>query len=974
MPPRLLPFRLSLLAFLAWVTSAFAQTNPVPQPLPYSQDFGTAAFTTPPAGIGAWNGLSGGTLSSEAAAAGSAPNGDASISAQTAATTTGGSFGLANGGNARFYIQTSSNATNGANQLALALNTTGAGLVNLAYDVEIISAQPRTIGVLCQYRVGTSGAWATLSPTNAGLNPYSQAAGTAGVKTSVQVTLPPAAANVPVVQIRWATWRGTESGNSSGVAIDNIVASSGVLPPSLSASVTPGTVSEGAGANAATLTVTRTGDTASAATVTLQVSDLSEAAYDGPNPFPIPAGQASASIPLRAVDDDGGDGTQNVTLTVSSAGYTGASTSLAVTDNEDSFSPAVGYYDAANNLNGNALKAALKIIASPANYNAYSYANTYNPLRAIYEDPANTANVLLVYSGTSLGKTVNYFPGGPSADSSWSREHVWPDSYGLDPDNVNPGSTGGDAGPDFTDLFNLRPCLQTLNNQRSNRIYDFTSGTPTIPALAPQCSYDTDSWQARPEERGDLARSILYMATRYDGTDANTVDLEVAETSAIGQFRFAKLSTLLRWHEEDPVSLEERGRNQLIFTTYQRNRNPFIDHPEFAARIWGTVSQSKLAAAVAEGGATDSYTLRLGSQPTADVTIALGTSPGGQVTASPASVTFTSANWDQPQTVTLTAVNDLVEEATTLTTRIQHSLTSSDTRYAALAPLDIVITVTDNDIGPPPGGLPLTFDGPWTSLPTGFSSTGLGSPYDSDLGTDTNTGSAKFDHAGDRLGISFDSAPATLTYRLKANPSSGSTAVGTFLVQYSTNGTNFTTLRTVIDKDNIDQEFTDALPSTARHVAFVYSLKTSGNIQLDKVAITAAPPTPFQSWAASYGLSGNDAALLFDFDRDGLFNLAEYGLGHSPAAGDAPSTQPVVAVVDGKLRLTAVVRSDDAALTVTAQRTSDLSLPNSWTTAGITQIQPVNQSGVPAGFTRVTFEVDSAAPTRTFLRLSFTLN
>lgn len=331
-------------------------------------------------------------------------------------------------------------------------------------------------------------------------------------------------------------------------------------------------------------------------------------------------------------------------MSVSAPSATGASATLDVLDDEDINSPPAGYYDAANGISGNAFKSALKIIASPANYRSYTYSNAYTPLRSIYEDPANTSNVVTVYSGTSVGKNTNYYPGGLSADVSWSREHVWPDSFGLDPTNVNPGDTNGDAGQDYTDLFNLRPCLQTLNSQRSNRYYDETTGAGTIPPLAPECSYNTNSWEPRDIEKGDLARTIFYMAMRYDGSDALTYNLEVANTANAGIGRFANLSTLVRWNEQDPVSTEERQRNQNIYANWQRNRNPFIDHPEFIALIWGTVRQSSQVAAVTEGGTTGSYTMQLASAPTANVTINLAVSPGGQVNFSPSSLVFTSMN------------------------------------------------------------------------------------------------------------------------------------------------------------------------------------------------------------------------------------------------------------------------------------------------------------------------------------------
>jgi methionine-rich copper-binding protein CopC len=210
----------SALLFLSAI-SATAQTNPAPQSIPYLQDFGTSTFTTAPAGFAVWNGLNGGTINSQLLAEGSAPTGNATLAAASAAQTGGGAFGYAADGNAKLYIQTSSNNTNGVNQPVLALNTTGKTNITLSYDVDSISAQARSIGIVCQFRVGNSGLWTTIFPTT-GLNPYSQTAGTTGLKTTVNATLPAAAEDKTEVQIRWGVWRGSESGNSSGLAIDNI--------------------------------------------------------------------------------------------------------------------------------------------------------------------------------------------------------------------------------------------------------------------------------------------------------------------------------------------------------------------------------------------------------------------------------------------------------------------------------------------------------------------------------------------------------------------------------------------------------------------------------------------------------------------------------------------------------------------------------------------------------------------------------
>jgi hypothetical protein len=197
----------------------WGQVNPTAQSLPYSQNFGTATFTSMPAGMAAWGGLSGASISTLTLAESSTPSAPANIVAATGAQTGGGVFGYMVSSNGRPYIQTSSNSSNGANQIALAINTTGKENITVAYDVEIISAQPRTVGIVLQYRIGTSGSWTTITGTG---NPYSQAAGTTGIKASPSIVLPSNANDKPIIQIRWATWRGTEGGNSSGIGIDNI--------------------------------------------------------------------------------------------------------------------------------------------------------------------------------------------------------------------------------------------------------------------------------------------------------------------------------------------------------------------------------------------------------------------------------------------------------------------------------------------------------------------------------------------------------------------------------------------------------------------------------------------------------------------------------------------------------------------------------------------------------------------------------
>ena len=106
------------------------------------------------------------------------------------------------------------------------------------------------------------------------------------------------------------------------------------------------------------------------------------------------------------------------------------------------------------------------------------------------------------------------------------------------------------------------------------------------------------------------------------------------------------------------------------------------------------VNLSKASVSVAEGGATDMYTVALKAPPTADVVIIA--TPDARVNVSPAVLTFTPADWISPQTVTVTAVDDAIAEGTH-TGRIAHTVASTDTGYNAIAVGAVTTTVEDNE-------------------------------------------------------------------------------------------------------------------------------------------------------------------------------------------------------------------------------------------------------------------------------------
>ncbi|MGC9364336.1 MAG: endonuclease [Fidelibacterota bacterium] len=212
-----------------------------------------------------------------------------------------------------------------------------------------------------------------------------------------------------------------------------------------------------------------------------------------------------------------------------------------------------GYYDAADGKTGSELKAALNTIVNTG-LNRVSYGDSRNILDKTDQDPDNLDNIILVYRGTSVS-------GDWDEGTTWNREHVWPQSLlGLE-DLRNTDKNVG------TDLHNLKPANPSENSSRSNKYYD---NQTTSASYAP-----------RDAVKGDLARILFYMVIAYE---TYPLDLELVNHEP-NLYQMAMLDVLLEWHEQDPVDSFEENRNEIIYS-YQHNRNPFIDHPEYVALIW----------------------------------------------------------------------------------------------------------------------------------------------------------------------------------------------------------------------------------------------------------------------------------------------------------------------------------------------------------------------------------------------------
>lgn len=249
-----------------------------------------------------------------------------------------------------------------------------------------------------------------------------------------------------------------------------------------------------------------------------------------------------------------------------------------------------GYYNGTEGLTGVALRSALHNIIKD------HQALSYSALWSAFEDTDKKSNgkVWDMYSDIPAGTPPYQYTfitdqcGNYSGEGDcYNREHSWPKSW------FNDGT------PMITDLFHIYPTDGYVNGKRSN--YPFgevgsASWTSLNGSRLGNNSYPGNSevvFEPIDAYKGDFARTYFYMSTRYYTEDAGW--------ESNGMVSGANLNTwarnmLLEWHHSDPVSQKEIDRNNAVYS-YQSNRNPFIDHPEFADKIWGDPSTAAVTVA-----------------------------------------------------------------------------------------------------------------------------------------------------------------------------------------------------------------------------------------------------------------------------------------------------------------------------------------------------------------------------------------
>lgn len=187
--------------------------------------------------------------------------------------------------------------------------------------------------------------------------------------------------------------------------------------------------------------------------------------------------------------------------------------------------------------------------------------------------PVNTLSC--VYTGRQITGYVSRTDA--QTNGNFNTEHTYPQSK------------FGSAEPMQSDMFHLFAVDEGANSRRSNHPFAVVS-TPSWTEGG--AKYGDSRFEPRDVQKGNTARAMLYFVTRYQNYD-NFLSVLVPNENGV----LVSQETLLRtWVKDFPATPTDSLRNEKIFAL-QKNRNPYIDHPEFLERI-RSIAQTSVAPVV----------------------------------------------------------------------------------------------------------------------------------------------------------------------------------------------------------------------------------------------------------------------------------------------------------------------------------------------------------------------------------------
>lgn len=326
--------------------------------------------------------------------------------------------------------------------------------------------------------------------------------------------------------------------------------------------------------------------------------------------------------------------------------------------------------------------------------------NGYSALWDFYEvaDVRSDGFVWDIYSDCDLAfdEDQDNGTGGTVECDKFNREHTFPQSW------------FSSQSPMRNDAHMVLPTDKKVNSERGNLPYsevssvNYTSlnGSTTGTSEITIDGYTGQVFEPIDEFKGDIARIFFYMATRYedliDDWDQNSIEADAVLNGTSDQvYEDWVIDLMGSWHVLDPVSQKEIDRNDEVYT-FQGNRNPFIDHPEWVSEIWNTTTSSIEVSAT---NTLDFGTVSFGEHSTSQSYSVSGSNLSSDITVTvdaPFELSLDNTTWSQsviaPQANSSTTVyvrfSPTLENGTLYSQTILHTATDAS---------DVEITVTGQE-------------------------------------------------------------------------------------------------------------------------------------------------------------------------------------------------------------------------------------------------------------------------------------
>lgn len=247
-----------------------------------------------------------------------------------------------------------------------------------------------------------------------------------------------------------------------------------------------------------------------------------------------------------------------------------------------------GYYNNATGT-GPALKTQLKNIISTG-HNPGSYGGLWIAYQTTDRDYyyENDGTILDIYSERPTAADPYNFTVATNQCGSYNSES---DCYNRE--HIIPQSLFNEALPMVADIHFIRATDGYVNNIRGSfpfgnvSVTNYISNNGSKRGSSVSAGYTGTVFEPIDEFKGDIARMIFYFVTRYETQLSGFSSGNMLGNSAYPGLQTWELNQLLAWHNLDPVSPAEIGRNDASYL-YQGNRNPYIDNPNYVNLVWGT--------------------------------------------------------------------------------------------------------------------------------------------------------------------------------------------------------------------------------------------------------------------------------------------------------------------------------------------------------------------------------------------------